>query len=99
MAITAAVGLVLGVLIAQFFRAFVLPMATLLALLFVVGADLLSGRSLVHIMIECLSVSFALQCGFLLGILLQGFTIPAGLRSDMAGSVGLRSRLPASKRR
>jgi hypothetical protein len=99
MAITAAVGLLVGVVLAQFFRAFVLPVATLLALLVVVAMDLLSGRSLVHIMFGCISVSFALQCGFLIRILLQAFVIPPGRPSVTAGSVGLRSRLPDPRRR
>jgi hypothetical protein len=99
MAVTAAVGLFMGVALAQFFRAYILPPATMLALIFAVIADLADGRSLIHVLVACLFVAFALQVGYLLGALLRGFVVPAEPHSFTAGSVGLRSRLPASLRR
>jgi hypothetical protein len=99
MAILAAVGLLSGLVLAQFFKAFVLLPSTVAGLVSIVITDLAVGHSLNRLMIGCACVAFALQFGYLLGVVLRGLLVSAQSHSFTAGSSGLRSRSPASRRR
>jgi hypothetical protein len=71
--VCALVVLASGSALAQFFRPLVGLPATLVALIVVAADQTVSGHSVAHAMVACISVASALQLSFLAGLLVSPF--------------------------
>ena len=67
MVVIATVIFALGIILAQFYRVFILAPATIVVVLCVSIVEMVGGHSAVHAFLSCSLAAFALQSGFLAG--------------------------------
>ena len=72
MIVALTLGLAVGIALAQFFRAYVLIPATVVALAGSLLYEAVRGHAVAHALLASLSIALALQSGFFVGAFLNG---------------------------
>jgi len=89
MAIVEFVGLCVGALLAQHFRALILAPSAIVLVASAAAGELIAGRGFVDVALASAGAACALQFGYLLGVIARSF---AANRKEARASATLRSR-------
>jgi hypothetical protein len=75
MIVAITLALVIGVALAQFFRALVLIPTTIVALIGIISHEAARGHTVFHTLMATLSIAVAIQVSFLFGAFLKGIDV------------------------